>query len=56
MYDITWKFIEISVFVVGSISIVPEVSWHAWKWFDTDQFASLTIDWLAYMDNNTVLM
>jgi len=50
---ITWKFVEISIFVFASIGIVPEMSWHAWERLDTNKFTTLAIDWLAYMNRNT---
>ena len=43
----TWKFIEISILIFASIGVIPEVSGHARKRFNTDKFTSLTIHWLA---------
>jgi len=52
-YITTWKFIEISIFIFASIGVVPEVSRHAWKWLNTNEFTALAVHWLAFIETST---
>ena len=50
---LTWKLIEISISVLLPISIVPEVSRHAWKRLNTHKFPAQATYWLACIHTNT---